>query len=292
MKKVTNIMLCAVMVFATFALTSCEKEGVFKPKNKIAQIYTKIDGGEKALYQIYKWDEKSNLLSEVYNVNEDYAMHFVFDGKRIAQITTTDGNTATYEYDGKLLKSISMAYDNGTKATYEFTHDGKQIIRTDYSREGNLLGSQYSFTDFAFNFVNAEIAQYQCETANQVSSAKGSYSYTETYTYDGKNITQIDRHDSDNDDYHYTFTFNEDYLNPLHLFMDDYTSTGINKNMVKSYDYSNTKIESAKTHCESTFEGDGKYPTHETRVTAITHHVGSLDNTYTQTVEYFYEYIR
>ncbi len=292
MKRIANIMLCAVMVFAAFALTSCEKEGVYKPKNKLAQVYLKTDGGEKELYQIFKWDEKTNLLSEVYDVAGDYAMHFEYDGKRISKITTTDGDAAIYEYDGKLIKSISMEHLNGATEKYEFTHDGKQIVKTDYTREGNLLNSARSLTNFAFNFVLPELAQYQCETAFQKNDVKGNYSYSETYTYEGKNVATIDRTDAQNEEYHYTFTYNEDYLNPYHLFMDDYTATGISKNMVKSYDYTNTAIATASVHSESIFEGDGKYPTHETRTNATTHHVGNLDNTYTQTHEFFYEYVR
>ena len=116
------------------------------------------------------------------------------------------------------------------------------------------------------------------------------------YEYDHNNVIGLKRHDNNNNDFTYTFTYSKN-LNPFYHLLapeglgDDVTGYGLSKNAVESYHYEDTYIESRVIDMTITFPKlDGKYPVEETRTEKTTHTVGNLTNIYTNITTYYYEY--
>ena len=51
MKNIRSIFIALVACMVAFAFTSCQKDGVYKPKKKISKIYTSKDGGDRILQE-------------------------------------------------------------------------------------------------------------------------------------------------------------------------------------------------------------------------------------------------
>ena len=181
-------------------------------------------------------------------------------------------------------------------ASYTFKHDGKFISGVDAVIDNNYMKSS-RLLDVAFRSIDPTIAQTQVAQFEAAKAeAKGLYKYSDVYEYDHKNLVTLKRHDNNNNDFTYTFTYS-DNLNPFYHLLapeglgDDVTGYGLSKNAVASYHYEDTYINTRVIDMEVTFPKlDGKYPVEETRTEKTTHTVGNLTNIYTSVTTYYYEY--
>ena len=295
MKNIRSIFIALVACMVAFAFTSCQKDGVYKPKKKISKIYTSKDGGDRILQETWNWDGKV-LTSIVFNDDEDIEVKFEYDKKQLTALTSGDARIL-YTYDGNLLDKITWMDGNEEVASYTFKHNGKFISAVDAVIDNGYLKNT-RLLDVAFRTIDpiiaeTEVAQFKACQAE----AKGLYKYGDIYEYDHNNVVSIKRHDNNNDDFVWTYTYSDRYLNPFYHLLspegiaDDVVGYGLSKNAVASSHYEDTYISSRVIDMEVTFPKlDGKYPVEETRTEKTTHTVGSLTNIYTSATTYYYEY--
>lgn len=292
MKKLSSIFTILMVCVLAVTFTSCQKDGVYKPKQKISKIYVQRDGHDKILTETWTWDK--NLLSSITFEEDDYTVNFVYDGKQVSKMVS--GNqTVFFTYDGKQITNMTAKDGDTEYCSYTFKHDGNLIVGID-ARINNSYMKNARIIEAAFRMIEPQIAESQMAQIAYVAEnqIKADYTYSDTYTYDHKNVITLKRHDSENKDYEYTYTYS-DYLNPFYHMLSgsegDVVGLGLSKNAVATYHYSDNVINTRVIDMEVTFpEVDGKLPLQETRVTKTTHTVGTLQNNYTSTDNYFYEY--
>ncbi len=310
MKKILTLTVAAATLLA---FASCQKEGVYNPKKKIAKIYEyslstteNSYGGEtfsyadttpKHMTQEWTWDGKLLKSISYYNYDErgkqsvfSYKMDLTYDGKKLSKVSEGSNNYANYIYDGNQISKIESYNDGELSCVMEITHDGKKIskvVMTIYEED-----APETLAKFALNSVVP--SQKVVETIFAHRKAKAAVSMTETieFTYDGGNVSQLlvtygeERMTSD-------FTYDE-MKNP---FQGNYAlvaggegeASFINENNVlteRTVWSNNGESNDADTDTY-TYEYDGKYPVSRTRTSTY----GDGDNyktTYTHTV--YYEY--
>ena len=292
MKKIRTFAVALMACALVFAFSSCEKEGVFKPKERISKIFVKDNNGNPQLSQTWVWEK--GLLSSISTVGGG-TIHFNYDGKVLSSITAGD-DVISFTYDGKKLEKMTYKEDGETEAEYEFTHDGKRIVTIKATMDNAFaLSADASLLQSAFNFIAPQLAESQVSqlAVAAKSQGKGIYTYTDQLTYDGMNVVSVKRHDSDDHNYTWDYTYTS-YANPFYHLLaggSDIVGFGLSKNATSGYHYADDYITSRVIDMEITYPSvDGKYPLQETRTEKTTHTVGGLTNIYTDTDDIMYEY--
>ena len=292
MKTIRTLFIAFTACMVAFAFNSCQKDGVYKPKKKISKIYTSEDGGDRILQETWNWDGKV-LTSITYD--DDVVVKFEYEKNQLIGLSS-GGSRIIYTYEGKQIDKITYMDGNEEIASYTFKHDGKFISGVDVVLDNNYLKSS-RLLEVAFRGIDPTIAETQVAQFKACQAeAKGLYKYSDVYEYDHNNVIGLKRHDNNNNDFTYTFTYSKN-LNPFYHLLapeglgDDVTGYGLSKNAVESYHYEDTYIESRVIDMTITFPKlDGKYPVEETRTEKTTHTVGNLTNIYTNVTTYYYEY--
>ena len=148
-KNILFITLAAVVL----SLTSCKKDGVYKPEYRISTIYEyssveyqryvdtshlwhtyRVDS--VASHIVERWSWKDNNLDHIdyyANGRVDHTIAMVYDGKRLTRINSNQGGSyATLEYDGRRLDKIDFYNKNDVVyQTYTFHHDGHNFSSID-----------------------------------------------------------------------------------------------------------------------------------------------------------------
>ena len=91
-----NLIFVATAILLAFAFTSCEKDGQYKPKERISKVYSLTPHSpEKHLECVWTWDDKK--LSKIdylfWNGDLDWTETFKYDSKnRIERVEDLEGN--------------------------------------------------------------------------------------------------------------------------------------------------------------------------------------------------------
>ncbi|NLJ83243.1 MAG: hypothetical protein GX330_08985, partial [Bacteroidales bacterium] len=131
------ISVLTLALFAAF-VTSCNKEGVYKPSKKISKIYEEEDG-EKVLSQTWTWDgNKLQMIS--YGKDGDEYEVFEYNKGQIAKTIEyragAERGYTEFTYNKSLLEKIEVYYRGKKEQTVIVEHDKKKISRliiTDHS---------------------------------------------------------------------------------------------------------------------------------------------------------------
>lgn len=134
------LLLASLMFLATF--TSCfkDKDGEYKPKEKISRIYKDYGQGDgKELEEIWTWDEKQLQKIDHYWRNHiDWSEEFIYNKKgQIERVDCyEDSEYIEYTYDGDKLSKSTYYYKGSIIEEYVFKHDGKQIAEVEVTYYG------------------------------------------------------------------------------------------------------------------------------------------------------------
>lgn len=230
MKK---LVLFSLVILIIAGMTSCQKEGVFNPSQKIEKIYVEKGGANvlaKYLSEEWKWNGK--LLESITYYNPSgiviYTNKYSYDDKnRLTTITQNNGTEITYTYDGKFLTTIEDKYKDKLMAQSTVEHDGKQIskIVTTYYDAKSTINSALRFFIPEESIAQLNTATKKAITENQ--GKGGSYTTTMSLTWDGKNVSKCDiittiNGVSNTETTSYTY---DNGKNPVRNFLDlDYSS--------------------------------------------------------------------
>ena len=153
MKSIKKIAMAALVCAVVIGLTSCNKDGVYKPKEKIAKIYVQNEGQDKVLTETWDWDGK--LLMSIKHADTDligdnsYTETFTYDKKQVK--TISDGTyTMTYNYDGRFFDNIKITEGSDEVGTMKFTHDGKLVSKIDITLDDEFMKSQMAESAMRF----------------------------------------------------------------------------------------------------------------------------------------------
>ena len=268
MKKFYTIFISISVIVLCVTFSSCTKDGVYNPKEKISKIFYESSYSDgKQLSEIWSWNKKT--LSSIKDVDGDF-VNFEYDGKRLTTARSSSGSRIEFTYDGLKIKKIE-SYNSSNQLSYsmEYIHDGTKISQINGSYFSNssykssnenefLSGLNFIFPDPTVNQRIKKTVKKQIEK----SGAKASVStYTVKVIWDGSNIKELTSESYSGDYYSQTYTYTYDKkLNPYYrsMFILYNTDTPTSKNNVLSYTY--TDSEGDYESGNYTYEYDGKYP--------------------------------
>ena len=297
MKSIKKIAMAALVCAVVIGLTSCNKDGVYKPKEKIAKIYVQNEGQDKVLTETWDWDGK--LLMSIKHADTDpigdnsYTETFTYDKKQVK--TISDGTyTITYNYDGRFFDNIKITEGSDEVGTMKFTHDGKLVSKIDITLDDEFMKSQMA--ESAMRFIAPEFA---CDfgkimQAEALRGCKGKTEMVVTFEYDGANVEKAAiRNNTANVEQVFTFTYS-DYMNPFYkLFNNGDENNGFNqsKNAPATIHQTNSAWNNTTWDYTYTYPSvDHKYPTQMTEQKVTTQVIGNMTNTINNMTSYFYEY--
>lgn len=287
-------LVCAVV----FGFTSCNKDGVYKPKEKIEKIYVQYEGQDKVLTETWDWED--NLLMSIKHADTDpigdnsYIETFTYDKKQVKSIS--DGvYTMTYNYDGRYFDNIKVTEGSDEVGTMTFSHDGKLISKIDITlNDDDFMKSRMA--ESAMRFIAPEFA---CDfgkimKAEAQRGFKGKTEVVVSFEYDGVNVQKaIVSNNTANVEQVFTYTYS-DYMNPFYKLFnngDDNNAYNQSKNAPATIHETNSAWNSTTWDYTYTYPSvDHKYPTQMTEKKVTTQVIGNMTNTINNTTSYFYEY--
>ncbi|MBP5728020.1 MAG: hypothetical protein J6Y48_13195, partial [Clostridia bacterium] len=146
-------LLLAILLPVAASFTSCKKDGVYNPKQKISRIYRQGSGQntEKQLVELWNWDGKK--LSSITYYDRSGEMEgtekFSYDGKRLSRIDYIsdfgDGSYLLFTYDGRKLDKVEVYALGNLVGTLKYTYDGNKISKMD----GTDMYIEEDYDDYA-----------------------------------------------------------------------------------------------------------------------------------------------
>ena len=228
MTKKGIIKTAGLALLLTFCVSfySCEKEGVFNPKQKISKVFTDVvtfnyewdeETGEyirkefvypKQLIQAWTWNDKKldkidfwgfyfsgwgdEWVFETELVKTD---RYVYENDRLAKIDHGDGYFSIISYDGSKYKRLESYDDENNLLVYmDFIYDKNKISRIMIEEMwGGFIIDKNAELKLLATFIPKEFASKMVKKNEKNRNTKGinSVIYVFDYTYNGDNIKEI-----------------------------------------------------------------------------------------------------
>ena len=227
-----------MVLIAQVSFTSCKKDGVYRPDEKIAAIYTSsywVYGGEtimlseKTLTEKWTWGKKDLEQITLHSGNTVFAtLTFSYDKGKLSEIMTTGKNSsskAVFSYKNSKLTRVENFEGSTLMYVYEVVEREKgKITKVEVSMDelinksadAKILKEQMAIVSRFFFPENAFDQLFEILEKSD-SKALGK-PITITYTYSGDNIitSNMDgeiinyQHDTKNNPYYKSFYVEND----------------------------------------------------------------------------------
>lgn len=298
MKKIAKLFFiaCGLLLIAA----SCEKEGVYNPKQKISKVYwsQKINWQngdyediEKHLSEVWNWEGNQLRSIQYYDEDGDWygtEEYYYYANDRIYSINWQEPGELIsnleykFEYDGKKLSVINYYYDNDLIVQYEVSHQNGKISQIKYTyMDYNKKAIAMSPTFFRI-FLPEMDAKTAKKLANKLNERKSETSIIR-FKWSGKNISQVIWGEEADAPFN-EFTYDKK-INPFKKFFDtdavdelDFPVLNSQNNVVKC----STNYGSDVEELEYIYTYDGDYPIAK----SYTERNSSVTTTYNEYYEY------
>lgn len=216
MKKTTTLFM--TLLLAT-AITSCNKDGVYNPKEKIDKIYVDAGSG-KYLSEDWTWDNKQLKTINYYDSDGtiNHTETFTYSDNRLSQVDNQEyGETVKYTYDKRHLHQASFYNNNVLYMTCLFEYADNKL--SDIKVTTTIADKSLNTTGAA-NPLNYVLPKQSLEFIKNVlneNPARGSVSFEIDFAWDGNNISEIEI-ELDEHTALYAFEY-DDKLNPFRNFL-------------------------------------------------------------------------
>lgn len=307
MKK-SILLLASLMFLATF--TSCfkDKDGEYKPKEKISRIYKDYgDGDGKKLKEIWNWDKKQlQRIDHYYDGDLGWSEEFTYNKKgQIERVDCyEDGEYVEYVYDGSRMTKSTFYYNGTIEEEYSFTYDGNKVsmIEIIYFSKGAIEKSR--LREEGHNPIKMLLQENYEIVKNALNNTAIRNSVTLKVEWDKNNVSSVEVLDGGSTG-EFKFKY-DDKLNPFKNYYDLYTFYSEEIDVaVTAYSKNNiteiraTYREDGETETEIvkySYSYDGKFPTVKRYTysyeTPVWDYNGNLIDyeTVTRTESTYYEY--
>jgi hypothetical protein len=220
MKK--YFVLASAITVVTIINTSCDKEGVYNPKEKISMIYVENDDKSKELSETWTWENR--LLAKVENViNENNDVYEYNTKKQLVKVTSYDDNNVagytTFTYDKSILTTMEIYKDKAKIGSITIDHDGKKIVKlTAQYNEVSVIESQMQKSSQSaklfYHIMQLIVGKQIVDQMPKNIQKSTSYTVTLEFTYDGDNVVSSTL-TSPSETMTSTYTY-DSYLNPFY----------------------------------------------------------------------------
>lgn len=250
----------ALLAVASF-MVSCQKDGVYSPKNKVSKIYYeyrnvengRVDSQQKRLKEVWNWED-DKLTSVNYMSNDGssiiYTDTYTYDGNRIASVSRSyEGSSEIisnqiFKYDGNDLTEVANFWYDRLVSTYTFIHKSGKITQMDVTYpEGGKSGYDQAMPEVLRMMfpdpLTADMVERYLEHAAKSDMVK-SMSYV--FTYKGSNVSKMEvlnimTEIDDGIEYVSTGSSTEEFMygnksNPYYGLITDVSASSLSKNNV------------------------------------------------------------
>ena len=308
-------LLIAVIVLMAVAFVSCQKDGVYKPKKKIARIsrsweidnsLTGKSSAESYTCEEWKWNDKTvesrtrferkvNLISnEVYF--EPTKTTYSYDDKNRIIGAQYDDKKIEYAYnDDKKFSKITVYDGANLESTVELNYEDKVLSSLKIIQYGNTLKSAKALSFvLSSQIVDAICQNEEMSDVEHMQAKDAKITNTDvTLEWDGKNISRIVTK-SEN----YTKTVTYEYDGKLNPYAGLYCGETVSAEMYSK----NNVIKSTSNYVRDgytsditenvEYEYDGKVPT-SIKTTSVTNsNIYGVKYTETKVTTDVYEYTK
>lgn len=217
MKKTTLFMTSLLLATTIF---SCNKDGVYNPKEKIDKIYVDAGSG-KYLSEDWTWDNKQ--LKTIYYYDSagtmNYTEAFTYDNNRLSQVDNHEaGESVKYTYDNRHLQQASFYKNNVLYMSCFFDYDGNKLADIKVSMTDAAKGFNIKSSTNLLKYVLPEQSLESVANILEKNPTRGTSSFMIYVAWDGPNISEIEFAVSDDFVEKYIFEY-DDKLNPFRNFL-------------------------------------------------------------------------
>ena len=314
-----NLLIVAIALLAV-AFVSCQKDGVYKPKKKIAKItrsweevdvYSDAAGSHEDKTKADAWDCEEWAWGDKTVESRTFRTRFLtltgvdyhvekttykYDDKN--RIVGAEYGTHKIEYtynDDKKFSKITVNDGANLESTVEINYDGKVVNSLKVTR---FYPAKKCQAALAMIFPS-QIVDVICPESEEEIMPKDARTVTTDITieWDGKNIVKMDA--KSNDDVTTTTTYEYDgKLNPYAGFYcgDGFSAEMYSKNNVTKTTITRKRVEGSTTVTEETsetieYEYDGKVPTTVKTTSVRTYGIG-VKHTVTRVTTDTYSFVK
>lgn len=290
-----NFAKIVVFVFISASLLmSCQKDGQYLPKKKIAKIEhvtssTIFGVTTTAVTSYQEWEWSGKLLTKITLRSGDGDVNgFIvpqYDSKkRVTSLHCVSGGDIddfNFTYDGKNLMKITHYSSDKDVAEYTFTKDGKNVVE--------ITVNSYTSKDYDMAAINPLQFVLPNEIAEVIKPSAEKATVVYRLVWDGKNLASMEELRNGVLVANYDWKY-DDYINPLKgLFSNGYGSlNGFEalysaNNVVESHSVTHLAISDVESHNKYDYMYEDDYPVKKTWVSTST---TGLEVTHTQSFLY------
>lgn len=259
------------MFLSTFTACFKDKDGEYKPKEKISKIYNDYGEG-KELEEVWKWNGKQlQRIDHYYDGDLEWSEEFTYNKKgQIERVDCYEDSEYTeYTYDGNRMTK-STFYNSGTiEEEYNFTYDGNKVsmIEIIYFSKSSIEKSR--LREEGHNPIKMLLQENYEIVKNVLNNTAMRNSVTLKVEWNKNNVSNIEVQDG-GETAQLEFKY-DDKLNPFKNYYDLYTFydeeidvvvTAYSKNNIT--EIRSTYREDGETETEIlkySYSYDGKFPT-------------------------------
>lgn len=183
-------LLLSVVVFS-----SCKKDGIYNPKEKIDKIYLGYNS-QKYLIEDWTWDKKQLKTIDHYGFDCTISStdYFTYrSDNRLMQVDNPIENLSTkYNYDNRNnLLSASFSESGILTTLYEFEYDDKELSKINVT----IYDENWEFHGNAANPLQYILPEKSLNCINKVlrnSLSRGNSTFEIDLDWEGSNLTEVE----------------------------------------------------------------------------------------------------
>ena len=266
MKKTTTLFM--TLLLSAIAITSCKKDGVYNPKEKIDKIY--VDSGTgKHLSEDWTWDNKQLKTINYYESDGtiDHTETFIYTDNRLSQVDNQeDEESVKYTYDNRHLQQASFYKNNVLYMSCFFEYANSKLSDIKVTTTNPSKGLNTKGIANPLHYVLPKQSLESIENVMKENSTRGSVSFEIDFAWNGNNISEIE---IEFEKYAVLYVFEyDDKLNPFRNFLgsdleETLSGHGVYKSKNNVVSYTSIKTEMGITLTEShyiNYTYDGRFP--------------------------------
>ena len=280
-------LLLAMLLPVAASLTSCHKDGVYNPKEKISRIYYAYSSpdpffnSDKELKEIWDWDgNKLSTIAYYTKKGVDGTEKFSYDGKRLSRVdyVIPDGTNVAhvlYIYDGRKLDKMEYYSGEELQEIHKYIYDGKKLSKVEvtfydiFAYPTSQMAKQWqTVRSRLFRYAVPEavcasmdrIVETCINTDTPFRQKEGAYyTWTINLTWEGKNISKVEYYDPTNELISIQYSYDKN-SNPIYGC---YTMGNLDEECLNAMTCKNNVVSETWNdgdRADYTYQYDGKFP--------------------------------
>jgi len=210
-KSAMNAVLFVFLLTLGLSFSSCQKEGVYNPKQKISKIYVDIDYGDEMFFPkqiVQEWTWSNDKLNKVdfygmsfYWMDDDLELEnelyqtdrYFYEKNKLVKIEHGEEYYSKLSYSGSKYKKLeSFDAHNNLWLSMDFSYEKNKISKITITQDMDIDVDKVLKMRFLSSFIPKEFVSKVAKKSEE--SRDDGYiktTYTVNYSYNGDNIKDV-----------------------------------------------------------------------------------------------------